>query len=112
MLPPYLHQAIPNKRHQQLLPPPLPDQRGVLGTVHAGEVEHGHIRLAGVVLSKLEVGQFAPRGEGGGVTGVQAQRLVIDVCRSQQLFSVAVVLWRDRDRDRDRSDESWHRFCV
>lgn len=42
----YLHEAVANETHQQLLAPPLFDQRGVLSAVHAREVKHGHVRLA------------------------------------------------------------------
>lgn len=97
-LAPYLHQAISNQTHQQFLPPPLFDQRGILSTVHAGEVKHGHVWLAGVVLSKLEVRQFATCGEVGSIMGIEAQSLVIHVCRSQQLLCIAVVLQRQNER--------------
>ncbi|TNN65251.1 hypothetical protein EYF80_024540 [Liparis tanakae] len=73
-------------------------QGGILGPVHGGEVEHGHVGLAGMVLGELQVRQSAAGGEGGGIVGVAVQRLVIHVRRSQQLLCVAVVLWRRSDR--------------
>lgn len=88
----YLHQAVSHQSHEQFLPPPLSDERSVLSTVHAGEVKHGYVRLAEMVLSKLEVGQFATGGEASGVVGIKMQSLVVHVRRCQQLLCVAVVL--------------------
>lgn len=102
----YLHEAVANQTHQQLLPPPLFDQRRVLSAVHAREVKHGHVGLAGRVLHKLKVGQFAAGGEVGCVVGIAVQSLVVHVCRSQQLVCVAVVLQRGRQERTVRADES------
>lgn len=88
----HLHEAVANQTHQQLLPPALSDQRGVLSAVHAREVKHGHVRLARVALHKLEVGQFATCAEVGRVVGIVVQSLIIHVCGSQQLVCVAAVL--------------------
>lgn len=88
----YLHQAISNQSHQQFLAPPLSDDRGILSTVHAGEVKHGYVRLADVVLSELEVGQFSTGGELSSIVGIKMQSLVVHVRRSQQLICIAVVL--------------------
>lgn len=95
--PPYLHQAVSNQTHQQLLPIPLSDQRGVLSAVHAGEVKHGHVGLAGGVLHELEVRQFPTCGEVGCIVGVEAQSLMVHVGRRQQLLGVAGVLRRQRE---------------
>lgn len=91
-LTPYLHKTVSNKTSQQLLPSPLFDQRGILSTVHAGEVKHGNIWPASVVLCKLKIRQFATCGEVGCIIGIAVQRLIIHVCRSQQLLCISVVL--------------------
>lgn len=88
----YLHKAVANETHQQLLPPPLFDQRGVLSAVHAREVKHGHVWLARVVLHKLKVGQLATCGEVGCIVGIAVQSFIIHVCGSQQVVCIAVVL--------------------
>lgn len=88
----YLHKAVANETHQQLLPPPLFDQRGVLSAVHAREVKHGHVRLARVVLHKLKVGQFVTCGKVGCIVGIAVQSLIIHVRGSQQVVCIAVVL--------------------
>ena len=88
----HLHQAVPDQAHEQLLAAALPHQRGVLGAVHAGEVEHGHVAPPRRVGGELQFGQLAVGGEVGRLVGVAPQGVMVHVLPGQQLLSVAVVL--------------------
>lgn len=99
-----LNQAISNQSHQQFVASALSDKRGVLGPLHAREVKDGHVRLAGVVLSKLQLGQSPPGGEVGGVAGVATERLLIDVGGRQQILRFVEVL--------DNRMTSWRTLAI
>ena len=88
----HLHQAVPDQAHEQLLAAALPHQRGVLCAVHAGEVEHGHVRLAVVVHGEVQAGQPVARGESRRLAGVRLQCILVHVPAGQQELRVRVVL--------------------
>lgn len=88
----HLYQRVSHQSDEQSLPFPLLHQRGVLGPVHGGEVKHGHVRLARVVLRKLHVRQHVICGEVGGIVCVLLQGLLVDVFRCEQLLDIREVL--------------------
>lgn len=88
----HLYQRVSHQSDEQSLPIPLLHQRGVLCPVHAGEVKHGHIRLARVVLCKLHVRQHVICGEVGGIVRILLQGLLVDVCGCEQLIDIREVL--------------------
>ncbi|PWA31659.1 hypothetical protein CCH79_00006383, partial [Gambusia affinis] len=51
--------------------------RGVLGAVHAGEVEHGHVTLTGRTQNKLQVRQLASSGEVCRIVSIKTQGHVL-----------------------------------
>jgi len=66
---------------------------GVLGRVHAGEVEHGHVRLPIVVHGEVQRGQLVVGAEVGGLAGVAQQGFLVDVVAAQQILRIHVILF-------------------
>ncbi len=64
----------------------------VLWSVHAGEVEHGYIRLAVVVDSKVQCGQLVVGGEIRSLTGVRQKGGLVHIGPGQQQLRVCIVL--------------------
>ena len=89
---PHLQQAVPHQREQQgSVVSPAHHGRRLRG-VHAGEVEHGHVRLAVVVHGEVQAGQPVARGESRRLAGVRLQCILVHVPAGQQELRVRVVL--------------------
>lgn len=67
----YLKQTVSHQGDQQLLSVFLPDQGGVLWSVHAGEVKHGHVWLPVVVDGVVQRRQLVVCAEVSGLAGVR-----------------------------------------
>lgn len=91
-----LQQAVAHQRHQQVVAVALAHHGGVFRSVHAGEVEHGHIGLAVVVDGEVQRGQLVVGGEICSLAGVRQQRGLVHVSPGQQQLRVGVVLAEKR----------------
>lgn len=65
-----LQQAVADQRHQEVVAVALAHHGGVFRSVHAGEVEHGHVGLAVVVDGEVQRGQLVVGGEICSLAGV------------------------------------------
>lgn len=88
----HLQQAVADQRHQEVVALALAHHGGVFGSVHTGEVEHGHIRLPVVVDGKVQRGQLVVGREISSLTGIRQQCSLVHVSSGQQQLSVCVVL--------------------
>lgn len=99
-----LQQAVADQRHQEVVAVALAHHGGVFRSVHAGEVEHGHVGLAVVVDGKVQRGQLVAGGEVGSLAGVRQQRRLVHVGPGQQQLRVGVVLPHKRPVSRWKSE--------
>ena len=79
-----------------MAPVALTHDRRVLRRVHAGEVEHGHVRLPVVVGGVVQGGQLVVGAKVSGLAGIAQQRFLVDVVTAQQTLGVDVVLCANR----------------
>lgn len=88
----HLQQAVSHKCNQKLVAIALAHHGGILWGIHAGEVEHGYVRLPIVVDGKVQCGQLVVGGEIRSLTGVRQQGSLVYISPGQQQLCVCIVL--------------------
>lgn len=75
----------------------LADHGGVLRRVHAGEVEHGNVRLTIVIHGEVQRRQLVIGGEVGSLAGVRLQCILVYVPPREKQLSVCKVLMQEEE---------------
>lgn len=103
----HLQKAISNQSYQQLVSVLLPYECSVFRRIHAGEVEHGYVRLSVVVHGVVQRWQLVVGAEVSRLPGVGEQSLLIDVVTVQESFCLNVILIGEGGSQKRHNERDW-----